>query len=233
MATQWFDPMLYNLNLTSICFRFLLALVIGGTIGMERGASKHPAGFRTHILVCIGAAITIMTSQYMVEWMGNSTDMARLGAQVVTGVGFLGAGTILLTDRKRIKGLTTAAGLWASACLGLAIGIGFYEGAIVAGAVIMIALALLPKLEMLIYSRSPHESLYVEVESFEAFKNFMAALEAEKIQVGSTDYSFNGHPLTPGGIAFGVDITLPSGMNDEQALAFMKGLPGVTIVEEA
>ena len=120
---------LRELNIISIILRFTLAIVFGGIIGMERGKKRHAAGLRTHILVCIGAASVMMVSQYIPVFMDAPSDPARLGAQVISGIGFLGVGTIVVTGHKQVKGLTTAAGLWASACMGLAIGIGFYEGA--------------------------------------------------------------------------------------------------------
>ncbi|MCR5134523.1 MAG: MgtC/SapB family protein, partial [Clostridiales bacterium] len=100
----------YELNTFSIVLRLLLALVFGGLIGLERGAERHPAGFRTHILVCVGAALAMITNQYMVDIWPEQVDPSRIGAQVITGVGFLGAGTIILTGQNKIKGLTTAAG---------------------------------------------------------------------------------------------------------------------------
>ena len=112
--------------------RLACALICGGIIGIERSYKRRPAGFRTHILICIGAAITTLTSQYLYLNMHYFTDMARLGAQVVAGIGFIGAGTIIVTKRQSVKGLTTAAGLWTSAIIGLAFGGGFYEGGILA-----------------------------------------------------------------------------------------------------
>ena len=91
----------------------LLAVVCGGLIGLEREYKRRPAGFRTHILICLGAAMTTLTSQFLYLNLHYYTDMARLGAQVVAGIGFIGAGAIIVTRRRRVKGLTTAAGLWA------------------------------------------------------------------------------------------------------------------------
>ena len=138
---------LYELNIYSIAIRLSLAVLLGGIIGLERGATRHPAGFRTHILVCMGAALAMLTNQFIYDTFSTVVDPARMGAQVITGVGFLGVGTILVTANKKIKGLTTAAGLWASACLGLAAGIGFYDGAILGGIAVFVSLALLPKIE--------------------------------------------------------------------------------------
>mgnify|MGYP001027887749 CR=1 FL=1 len=109
----------------------MLTLTIGGMIGLERGSKNQSAGFRTYMLVCLGAASVMMTNQYICDHF-ESGDPSRLGAQVISGIGFLGAGTIIVTKRNQVRGLTTAAGLWSSACLGLAVGIGFYEGAVAA-----------------------------------------------------------------------------------------------------
>ena len=121
-------PWLLELNLLTMIIRTLLALLCAGLIGFERNAQGSAAGLRTHILVCIGAMIAMSTGIFTATQF--SGDASRIGAQVVSGIGFLGAGTIMV-NRGHIKGLTTAAGLWASACIGLAIGTGFYEAAIV------------------------------------------------------------------------------------------------------
>ena len=112
-----------------IC-RLITAVILGGIIGFEREHSHRPAGFRTHILVSVGSALIMMTAIYISKHVEGEVDLSRMSAQVVSGIGFLGAGTIILTGRQEIKGLTTAAGLWASACMGLAIGSGFYECAV-------------------------------------------------------------------------------------------------------
>ena len=121
-------PLLKEPNLITLIVRTLLAILCAGIIGYDRNTRGAPAGFRTHILVCLGAMIAMSTGQYAA--MQYNADVTRIGAQVVSGIGFLGAGSIIV-NKRRISGLTTAAGLWASACIGLAIGIGFYEGAII------------------------------------------------------------------------------------------------------
>ena len=133
---------LRDLNIYSIILRVFLALIMGGVLGVERGKKNHPAGFRTHMLVCLGATLVMMTNQYVFQRFQTS-DPVRMGAQVISGIGFLGAGTILVTGRNQIRGITTAAGLWASACCGLAIGIGFYEGALVGGVLIIFVMSAL------------------------------------------------------------------------------------------
>lgn len=131
-----FDPM-RNITLLSVCFRMVIAVLSGGVIGMERSYKNRPAGFRTHILVCIGATVASATGIYLAVNRQFPTDLSRLGAQVVSGLGFIGGGTIILTGKKKLKGLTTAAGLWASGIIGLANGAGFYEGVLLAACLVV------------------------------------------------------------------------------------------------
>ncbi|MBP3390650.1 MAG: MgtC/SapB family protein [Clostridia bacterium] len=126
-----------------VLIRLAVAVVLGGIIGIERSGTRHDAGLRTHILVCLGAAgITLLSEVLLMD--GYSTDVSRLGAQVISGIGFLGAGCILVTGNK-VKGLTTAAGLWTTACVGLATGMGYFFISITITAFMLIAmLALRP-----------------------------------------------------------------------------------------
>ncbi len=130
-----------------IVLRILVAGMLGGLIGFERERRQRPAGFRTHILVCIGAALVMIVSEYMYqEFATTSVDPSRLGAQVISGIGFLGAGTII-RDKFKVKGLTTAASLWAVACIGLAVGMGYFYIAIISAVIIFMTLALLGRIE--------------------------------------------------------------------------------------
>ena len=128
-------PWLLEPNLLTLIIRTLMAIICAGVIGFERDAHGSAAGLRTHILVCLGAMIAMSTGVFAATHF--SGDASRIGAQVVSGIGFLGAGTIMV-NRGHIKGLTTAAGLWTSACIGLAIGTGFYEAAIVGSIAVLI-----------------------------------------------------------------------------------------------
>ena len=129
---------LRTINTFTVVLRMLLAFLCGTAIGFERSYKNRPAGFRTHILVCIGAAAASMTGIYLYLNQGLPTDISRLGAQVVSGLGFIGAGTIIVTRNRTVKGLTTAAGLWASGVIGLALGTGFYEGGIIATVLVLV-----------------------------------------------------------------------------------------------
>lgn len=133
-----FDP-IREVSLLSVLVRMLFAFLCGGVIGMERSFKNRPAGFRTHILICIGATVASVTGLYMYLNAHIPVDVSRIGAQVVSGLGFIGGGTIIVTKKKTIKGLTTAAGLWATGIIGLSIGAGYYEGAIVATVLVLVA----------------------------------------------------------------------------------------------
>jgi len=124
-----------------LVFRIVLASLFGALIGLEREHANRPAGLRTHVLVCVGACLTMLTSEYVGKHIATTPfDVTRLGAQVISGIGFLGAGTII-RNGNTVKGLTTAASIWAVACVGLATGIGFYSGAIISTVIIFLILA--------------------------------------------------------------------------------------------
>ena len=130
---------LRDISFFSILVRMLIAVACSAAIGIERSIKNRPAGFRTHILVCVGAATASLTGHYLYLIAGLPTDMTRIGAQVITGLGFIGAGTIIVTRKNTVKGLTTAAGLWATGVIGLAVGSGFYEGAILSTILVLVA----------------------------------------------------------------------------------------------
>lgn len=153
---------LRDLNLLSLCVRLLLAMAFGGTIGFERGIRQRAAGLRTHMLLCVGAASTMLVSQFMYSSYGVG-DPARLSAQVISGIGFLGAGTIIVTRSNQIKGLTTAATLWATACMGLAVGVGFYECALVMYVILIFILLLVNVVDTKYLKVPTSTALYLEV----------------------------------------------------------------------
>ena len=151
-----------SLDTLSIIVRLVLAVICGGIIGIERERKRRPAGFRTHILICLGAAITTLTSQFIVFELGLYTDLSRLGAQVIAGIGFIGAGTIIVTRNRQVKGLTTAAGLWVTAIVGLCCGAGFFEAVIITTVIVLLAELVFSKLEYFIISHSRTSNIYVE-----------------------------------------------------------------------
>lgn len=149
-AAQVFDPSIWHISNMELTLRLVLALALGGLIGLERELGGHSAGFRTHILVCVGSAAIVLLSMYgFSEFAADPNvrlDPSRLAAQVVSGIGFLGAGTILRTGIT-VSGLTTAASLWVVAAIGLTVGAGFYYGAAILTLLVVVSLFVLNKFE--------------------------------------------------------------------------------------
>ena len=179
---EFFDTF-RDLTMTSIFLRMVLSVICGGFIGLERTYKRHDAGFRTHILICIGACMTTLIGQYLSLVMGYYTDITRLGAQVIAGVGFIGAGAIIVTQREQVKGLTTAAGLWASAIVGLSLGAGFFEGGLYTTLLILIAELYLSKLEYYIFRHSKEMNLYLEYVDSSTLELILALFRTKGITV--------------------------------------------------
>lgn len=160
---KWFDYV-KDYNTISIIVRIFLAMLLGGCIGIEREKSKRPAGFRTHILVCVGSCMTALIGLFVWHEMGNMSDPLRISAQVISGIGFLGVGTILVKEHDHITGLTTAAGLWTTASIGIACGFGFYVGALIGTFVVAITSAILFKFEKRGRKKNRRVNLYLEIQ---------------------------------------------------------------------
>lgn len=173
---------LYELNFVSIVVRLFLAVAMGGVIGLERGIKGRAAGMRTYMLVCIGAAMVMITSQYLAE-TDPFIDITRMGAQVISGIGFLGAGTIIITKERHVRGLTTAAGLWASAAMGLAIGVGFYLGAFLGMVFILFTTGIMHRVDTFIVSRSRSINLYVELEDTSHIRHLLNDIKQDGTKV--------------------------------------------------
>lgn len=179
---EFIPETLRDVNLVSILLRIILSVFIGGIIGLEREHKNRPAGFRTHILVCLGAMLIMLTNQYVYQYYGAS-DPVRMGAQVVSGIGFLGAGTIMVTRGRQVKGMTTAAGMWASAGCGLAVGIGFYEGAVLVGITILIVMTVLRYFDVGIRRISTQFDIYLEVSEGHRLSEVLRYLREEEIRI--------------------------------------------------
>lgn len=163
-----FLELIHSINPWSAAIRICLAVLFGGIIGFERGLHGRTAGLRTHILVCLGSTLTALVGLYSVQSLGLSGDPLRVGAQVISGIGFLGVGTIILRNREHAKGLTTAAGLWATACMGLTIGIGFYTAAIVSFVMIMVTISIFFHIDRKIKKHHPAFRCYAEISDINA-----------------------------------------------------------------
>ena len=193
-----------------VLFRLILATILGGVVGFERERQEKAAGFRTHILVCVGSCLIMLTSMHMFDVYKGATalDPARIAAGVVTGVGFLGAGTIIRFGAS-IRGLTTAASLWAIAGIGLAVGSGFYWAAAITSAIILTCLYLLTKVEAKMSRKYVYGTLIVEskpdVTNLQNVKNLlsdynvqMGDFQIRKLDNQNVVYNFDLKLLTPG-----------------------------------
>lgn len=154
--------------------RLIVAVVIGGVIGSERARHGRAAGMRTHILVCLGSCMTALTSIYAVNYLNLSGDVFRIPAQVVSGIGFLGAGMIILKNNNMITGLTTAAGVWTTATIGIALGFGYYIGAVIVSVLFLTTIILFARFER---KRKSAEVIYVEVDDLYKINEVIGKLQ--------------------------------------------------------
>lgn len=181
-----------DINITSIFLRMTCTMICGGIIGTEREYKRRSAGFRTHILICLGACIAALTGQYLCINLHYTTDMGRLGAQVVAGIGFIGAGAIILTQKNQVRGLTTSAGLWAASMMGLAFGSGFYEGGFITTVLILASEILFSKYEYWIRANSRKNILYLEFTGKETLNKIQNYLRENNIKIENIELSRTG-----------------------------------------
>lgn len=231
-----------TLSFGSMMLRLLLALTLGGFIGLDRERKGRPAGLRTYMFVCIGACLTMILAQYEFlllteRWIpltGMSDlriDVSRYGAQVINGIGFLGAGTIIVTGRQEVKGLTTAAGLWASGCMGLAIGSGFYECVAVGFVLILLCYILMPPIEDFLLRRARNMNVYIEFSRFQEIRQIIGFIRAQNITIFEVDLE-KGHRkkgVSPHAVIL---MSLGQKMEHSVILSQLSQLDGVTLVEE-
>ena len=189
---------LREFNFVSVLFRLLLATACGGLIGLGRARRKRAAGFRTFMLTCLGSALTVLIASYdyemltgswadVVEAVGMKFDAGRYSSQVVSGIGFLGAGTILATAHQQVSGLTTATGLFTSVCIGMAVGAGFYELVIVGVVLVIIVMNVMTPLEGAFKRRVRNINVYVEFTAVEDLSDIVNVIK----QMGATIFEID------------------------------------------
>lgn len=234
---------LRQFNTASVLLRLTLAVLCGGLIGINREHKRRPAGFRTYMMVCLGAALTMVLGQYQYRmfdtvWkiarleVGMTTDVTRFGAQVINGIGFLGTGTILITEQREVKGLTTAAGLWASACMGLAIGAGFYEGMLLGFLAIFLSMKVLPYVEGFLLARSRNMNLYVELTALERMKDFIQLMRDRGIQIYDVEIDRRGSGRDQSGPSVVFYLHLPKYQSHTRLLTDLSYSPDVRAIDE-
>lgn len=211
----------------AVALRIVAAVIIGGLIGLERGLKNRPAGLRTYMVVCVGACLVMLTNHYIYQVFGAG-DPVRMGAQVVSGIGFLGAGTIIVTHRSQIKGLTTAAGLWASAGVGLALGVGFYEAAIAGGLAIFVVMTLLQKMDNSMHRKSKVVEAYIEVEGNLHLGNLMEILRELGLEVRDIQRDFEEEEKR----AYIASLKATDRRSHVEIMEQLRGIKGVSYAEE-
>ena len=231
-----------ELNIASVLLRLVLAMAFGGMIGLERGRKHRAAGFRTYMLVCLGSALTSILSQYLfvqlsTVWAeiavttGKQVDVSRLGAKVYSGIGFLAAGTIIVTGRQEVKGMTTAAGLWASACMGIAIGAGFYECVIIAFVLMFLCIHFLPVVEVYLLENARNMNIYVELKSLDELGVLLSHVKAQDVQIYGVEIDRGGEEYHryPSAV---LSVRLSVHQQHPQILAALSEVHGVTMIDE-
>ena len=213
----------------AVALRIVLAVVVGGLLGLERGLKNRPAGLRTYMLVCTGACLVMLTNQYIYQVYGTG-DPTRMAAQVVSGIGFLGAGTIIVTRHSQIKGLTTAAGLWTSAGVGLALGIGFYEAAIIGGLAVFTVMTLLQRMDNKMHSSTKRLDVCLELESQVSLADFLHQVRQMDMEI--SDVQRENGTGEVGTRCYTATIKTEKRRHHVEIMDKIREIPGVTWVEE-
>ncbi len=218
-------------SMLGICIRLALATIAGIIIGMDREYKNKGAGIKTHALVCIGAAMAMIINEYVLHtYPDSNTDLTRIGAQVISGIGFLGVGTIMVTGRNEVKGLTTAAGLWACAGIGLAAGIGFIEGTLIAMVFVILVLRVLNPIDAYLRQRARDFEVYIELENSSVIKSLLMGLREKKIVI--SDFHTMKDKQELASVSITMSLRIPRHGQRQSCLLYIRSMDGVNYVEE-
>lgn len=217
---------------SSALIKMLLASVCGAAIGIERGMRGRPAGLKTFSLVCMGATMIMITNDYIYHYISNGTgDIVRMPAQVISGIGFLGAGSIMVTSHNRVQGLTTAAALWVTAAIGLAIGSGFYFGGVFGLCIVLVSSFVYKKIDREIVSRSKNMIIYVEGKNEEFLPKLVEYFHQNQIRVVSFKRKSETKWYTEDA-CITLNIEFSKRTHHREALEQIKKIEGISYVEE-
>ena len=220
------DALFKEWSIGGICFRLLMATVAGVIIGMDREYKNKGAGVKTHALVSIGAAMAMILNEYVLRnYPASNTDLTRLGAQVISGIGFLG-----VTGRNEVKGLTTAAGLWACAIIGLSAGIGFFEGTIIAQIFVIFVLRVLEPVDKHLRTQAKDFDLYVEFSDVQSIKAFLMDVRKKGVEITN----FNVFKEKHGAAALAATMTMKVPHHGEKGkyISYLQTVEGISYVHE-
>lgn len=207
-----------------ILLRLVAAVLCGGIIGWERGGTNHEAGLRTHIIVCLGAASIMVVSQCLVEQYKINQEIMRMSAQIVSGIGFLGAGSIIV-DGNRIRGITTAAGLWTTACVGIAIGAGYYVIGFVVVFLMLFTMLGLRSVTLRLRRKSATYTVKVELSDKESLKYVMNEMLELNVAIHSMKKYYDENDHTE--VAF-LEIILPENLTIDGVICKLSTVGGIS-----
>ncbi len=231
---------LRGISFGALSFRMILAVLLAGILGLEREQKRHPAGFRTYILVCVGATTAMLIGQYeacmmagmwktATELVGVRLDASRIGAQVINGIGFLGAGTIIVTETNESQGMTTAAGLWATACMGLTIGAGFYECTLVGFVLIIVCFKLLEPIKKMIVNKGRNVGIYCELAHIYDIGTVVGFIKKHGVDIRGVELDKDNEKQKSSAIVY---LRLPKGMNHTKIVSGLSELPCLRVIDE-
>lgn len=226
---MFLDMITADLTPKVVILRILLATFAGGLLGFEREVKRHPAGLRTYIIVCVGSCLVMLINLKMTKTFGS--DVGRLPAQIISGMGFLGAGTIIVTSNNQIRGLTTAAGLWGGACLGIGIGLGFYFATLFTLFVFMFAMVVLNRVNATIMANSMRMFIFVEIDSISKFYQAMKKVRDANINIAHYDIDRTGDKKTVVATAV-LTIVLEKKMKHKDVVELFSEQEGIYHAEE-
>ncbi len=218
-------------NIFALTAKLILAVLFGGIIGIERGRKRRPAGYRTHIIVCMGATLAMCISRYIFETLNINIDISRMGAQVVNGIGFLGAGTIIVTGQPKVTGLTTAAGLWACACMGLCIGAGFYECALIACLMIWLTISYFTGIEKHLIATSQNMNISVVVADTSVLPFMFQIIKDMDIKIYDSEITnMKNLKNEPPNVL--IEMKMPKRRRHSDVIATIASIDGIISIEE-
>lgn len=225
-----FHDYLQDFNAVSVFLRLLMSVVFGGLLGLDRVKKHQAAGVRTFSLVCLGSALVIMTNEFIYYKSGGG-DSSRMAAQVISGIGFLGTGAIIVTPNNRIRGLTTAACLWVSAILGLAIGSGLYLVSIFIFVLALLIMVGLQRYHDWYDDREPMMELYLEISQDEGIRALRAFAMENDFQI-KTIHRQKEKPLMRNDLCIKIELNLNQPTKHIEIIEKLKKLEEIHYIEE-
>ena len=220
---------LCEFNFVSVLVRLLLSVLLSSVVGIDRSRIGRAAGLRTHVLVCLGATIASMTGLYISEITGDFGDISRIAAQVVSGIGFLGAGTILVKNKSIITGLTTSACVWVVGTIGIACGYGFYEAAIIGTIFVFIFTNKLGEFDRKLHAEAEDMVFYIELKEAEKFNYFLEQIKQKDIKINNVNI-FKTRTNLPNAIGVELSVGADNNITADDFISYIQKIDNVILI---